>query len=84
MKKLKNINEVKEGDILKIVGKCEKDNYESVSIKRIIHLKNKLREWDEIILCKKNNNFFNFDMYLKGASWVEQAYIIEKRTNGGE
>lgn len=86
MKRLEAISEVEEGSRLKIVGKCEKDNYDDVTVKRIIHCENSKRVWDEILLCKKNNYFFNVDMYLRGASWAQDVYILEnkEKTDGQE
>jgi hypothetical protein len=78
MKPLTSLDQIKKGSFLKIVAKCPKYSHNSISVKRIIHLKRKDgREWHEILINKSKNHYFHFENYIKGESqWVERVFVL--------
>lgn len=80
MTPLTKLSQIKVGTKLKIIAStCEKDNYESVTVKRIIECDNRKEPvWTEILICRKNNYYFHFQNYLLGKSrWVEKVWVLK-------
>lgn len=85
MERLTNLNQIKLGTRLKLIGVSPKDSYGSVSVKRIIKCDNRTRSWNEILINRRKNYYFDFELYLEGKSWVKEAYVLEgfdKRISG--
>lgn len=70
LKKVKKLDQIKEGDTIVMSGdnfKNEVRNVETVKISE---------DGTEIIFDNKNNKYFNLGMYLKGESWVKELSIL--------
>lgn len=74
-----NLDQLKVGTRLRIVGKSEKDSYGSISVKKIIKCSgDDGRTWHEILINKSQNYYFHFENYLAGKSmWVAEVYVLE-------
>lgn len=74
MKPLTNLAQLKIGTRLKIVGKNEKDNYSSVSVKNIVDN----GFGPEVIIHRYRNYHFNVLLFLNGkSSWVKEVYVLD-------
>ena len=60
------------GAKLKIIGKAQKNSYESISVKLII------KDKSEVIMNKSKNYYFNVDVFLSGKSWVKECYLLDE------
>jgi|GEM_PF-3296195 len=64
-----DVRNIKAGDILVITRKIEKEIKLLVEVKEIVN-------GNEILLSRKNNDYFNFDMYVSGESWVWRVWNV--------
>jgi hypothetical protein len=70
MKTVKTITDISRGDTIIITGSILIN--EAVKVQEV-----KVTEsGTEIIFDKKNNRFFNLEMYLEGKSWVKECKIL--------
>lgn len=69
--KVKTTKDIKEGDTLIITGDILKNEPFKVEMIKISD-----QDGTEIIIDKKQNRYFNLDMYLKGESWVKEVKIV--------
>jgi hypothetical protein len=58
--------QLKKGDKIKIIAKSQKNNYESITVKKVIETD----YGEEIILNLKRNYYYVTKMMLAGESWV--------------
>jgi hypothetical protein len=70
IKQLTKIDQIKAGDALLI---SDGDKITAEQAQRV-----KVSEFDgtEVILNKKQNRYFNVDMYLEGKSWVKDVRVV--------
>jgi hypothetical protein len=70
--------QLKKGDKIKIIAKSQKDNYESITVKKVIETD----YGEEIILNLKRNYYYVTRMMLAGESWavkVIKLNCVEKK-----
>jgi ASC-1-like (ASCH) protein len=71
LKDVKTLTDIKQGDTIILTGD---DMYnEAVKVQIVKVSKN---DGTEIIFDKEMNRFFNFEMYLKGVSWVKECKVF--------
>jgi hypothetical protein len=58
--------QLKKGDKIKIIAKSQKDNYESITVKKVIETD----YGEEIILNLRRNYYYVTRMMLDGESWA--------------
>ena len=64
--------QLEKGDRLRIVAKASKNNYESVTVKRIVHSD----YGEEIIINIKRNYYFVTKWIGEVGSWTKEVYKI--------
>lgn len=71
LKKVEKLTDIKEGDTICVTGDILKA--EPFKVQMV-----KISETDEtwIIFDKKQNRYFNLNMYLEGKSWVKKVVVI--------
>lgn len=75
MNELIDKSQLKEGAILKIVGHSNSDSYKKISIKMIINMP----DGDvEVLINKKRNYYFSFNLYNQRKSWAKEVYILNE------
>ena len=77
--------QLKQGMKIKIVAfNKERDSYKFITIKKVLYMKNRKREWIEILINKKKNYYFNLTAYLNKedtwGKWVKELYFQEPLT----
>ena len=65
--------QLKVGDKITIVGKSTSDDLET-TVKEVIEVNGK----EEIIINKRQNNYFITHMLLNGRSWAKQVLITSR------
>lgn len=77
-------NELQPGVLLKIF---DGEEYIEKTVKKIIVCQHRLKDnWSkvhgvEILLCRRKNLYFIYNMYLDDTSWVKSIEIILKKTH---
>ena len=70
-----NLEAIKKGDRLLIAGRFATG--EPIQLHKVADVKVSTTDGVEIILNRRKNIYFNLGMYLTGASWVKQVYIVK-------
>jgi hypothetical protein len=73
--------QIKKGSMLKIVGIDSKNSYDKISCKAVLHMRNRERNWIEILINREKNYYFNLTAYLlekpMWGKWVKELYVLE-------
>ena len=72
MKKITAAGQLKKGDHIKIVARAEKDNYDSVTVKKVIETD----YGEEIIVNSRRNYYFVTRMMVRGDSWAGEVFKL--------